>query len=116
VDTPGLLDRPAAERNDIESQAVSALTHAADAVLVLLDPTGECGYPLSVQWDLRADIREQFDVPVLTVANMRDKLEADLDDERVDYHMSVAEGEGVDAVLDAAIDAVGYEPDLPFDG
>jgi nucleolar GTP-binding protein len=115
VDTPGLLDRPAGERNAIESQAVSALTHAADTVLVFLDPTGECGYPLSVQWDLRADIAARFDVPVLTVATMCDKLDADLDDPRVDYQMSVTEGGGVSEVLDAAIEAVGYEPDLPFE-
>jgi len=43
VDTPGLLDRPAEDRNEIESQAVSALEHAADAVLVLVDASGECG-------------------------------------------------------------------------
>jgi nucleolar GTP-binding protein len=116
VDTPGLLDRPPADRNDIESQAVSALEHAADAVLVVLDPTGDCGYPLAVQFDLRADIAARFDAPVLTVANMRDKLDADLDDDRVDYHMSVAEGDGVDEVLTAAVEAVGYEPELPFDG
>ena len=115
VDTPGLLDRPAADRNAIESQAVSALTHAADAVLVFLDPTGECGYPLSVQWDLRADIAARFDVPVLTVATMRDKLDADVADDRVDYQMSVTDGNGVSEALDAAIGAVGYEPDLPFD-
>jgi nucleolar GTP-binding protein len=116
VDTPGLLDRPPADRNDIESQAVSALEHAADAVLVVLDPTGDCGYPLAVQFDLRADIAARFDAPVLTVANMRDKLDADLDDDRVDHHMSVAEGDGVDEVLAAAVEAVGYEPELPFDG
>jgi nucleolar GTP-binding protein len=115
VDTPGLLDRPADERNPIESQAVSALTHAADAVLVFLDPTGECGYPLSAQWDLHADIAARFDVPVLTVATMRDKLDADLDDDRVDHHVSVTEGDGVDAVVDAAVEAVGYEPDFPFE-
>jgi len=84
-------------------------------VLVFLDPTGECGYPRSVQWDLRADVAARFEVPVLTVATMRDKLAVDLDDDRVDYQMSVTEGTGVDEVLDAAIGAVGYEPDLPFE-
>jgi nucleolar GTP-binding protein len=116
VDTPGLLDRPPAERNAIESQAVSALSHAADAVLVVLDPSGTCGYPLDVQEKLREDIEGRFDVPVLTVYNMVDRLDAEergtLDAEHV---MSVTAGENVQGVLDAAIAAVEYEPELPID-
>jgi len=112
VDTPGLLDRPPAERNDIESQAVSALTHAADAVLVLLDASGECGYPVDVQRDLLADVRERFDVPVISVCNKADRSR----DVAADHYMSVTDGENVQAVLAAAIEAVGYEPDLPFEG
>ena len=116
VDTPGLLDRPPEERNDVEAQAVSALTHAADAVLVVLDPTGECGYPLEVQHELRDDVESRFDVPVLTVYNTLDRLTAEqrehLDDELL---MSITEGENVEVVLDAAIEAVDYEPELPVD-
>jgi hypothetical protein len=46
---------------------------------------------------------------------MRDKLDADVADDRVDYQMSVTDGNGVTEALDEAIGAVGYEPDLPFD-
>ena len=112
VDTPGLLDRPAEDRNEIEAQAVSALEHAADAVLVLLDASGDCGYPLADQLELRDDIEGRFDVPVLTVCNKADRSR----DVEADYYMSITEGENVDVVLDAAIDAVDYEPELPFDG
>ncbi len=111
VDTPGLLDRPADERNDIEAQAVSALTHLADCVLVFVDPTGTCGYPLTDQLALRADLVERFDVPVLTVANKAD-LSRDVE---ADLYVSVTEDEGVDEVLDAAVAAVGVEPELPFE-
>ncbi len=111
VDTPGLLDRPPEERNEIESQAVSALEHAADAVLVLLDPTGNCGYPLDQQLELRDAIAERFDVPVLTVANKSD-LSTDVE---ADHYMSVTEGDNVEGVLDAAVEAVDYELELPFD-
>lgn len=117
VDTPGLLDRPPEERNDIESQAVTALTHAADAVLVVLDPSGTCGYPLATQEALLADIQARFDVPVIAVYNMHDRLDAtERDQLDAEYTMSVATGEGVEAVLDAAIEAVDYEPELPIDG
>jgi len=111
VDTPGLLDRPPQERNDIESQAVSALEHLADAVLVLVDPSEECGYPLAQQLELRDAIEARFDVPVLTVGNKRDRST----DVEADHFMSVTEGDNVSGVLDAAIDAVGYEIELPFD-
>ncbi|WP_136688441.1 NOG1 family protein [Halorhabdus amylolytica] len=112
VDTPGLLDRPPEERNDIENQAVSALEHLADAVLVLVDPSGECGFPIDVQLDLRNDILDRFeDAPVLTVANKADRSR----DVEADHYMSVTEDENVEGVLEAAIEAVGYEPELPFE-
>jgi nucleolar GTP-binding protein len=112
VDTPGLLDRPAEERNPIEKQAVSALTHLGDVVLVLVDSSESCGYMLEDQLDLRDDIAEQFPVPVMTVANKSDRS-TDVD---ADYYMSITEDEGVNEALQAAIDAIGYEPELPYDG
>ncbi|MCQ4333539.1 50S ribosome-binding GTPase [Natronomonas sp. F2-12] len=111
IDTPGLLDRPAEERNAIESQAVSALTHLADAVVVLLDASGDCGYPLDRQLDLLAEIEATFEAPVLAVCNKSDRSR-DVD---ADHYMSVETGEGVEGVVDAAIGAIGYEPELPFE-
>src|SRR6056297_3162133 len=80
VDTPGLLDRPPQDRNAIESQAVSAIEHLADCVLVFLDPSGACGYPIERQLELRDAVAAQFesvDVPVLTVANKVDRFDPD---------------------------------------
>ncbi len=114
IDTPGLLDRPPEDRNEVESQAVSALEHAADAVLVVLDPSVDCGYPLDVQRSLRDDIEAQFDVPVLSVFNKSDRVEGQSFPD-ADYMMSVTEGTNVDEVLMAAIEAVDYEPELPID-
>ncbi|SDJ43141.1 nucleolar GTP-binding protein [Halovenus aranensis] len=114
VDTPGLLDRPADERNEVESQAVSALEHAADAVLVVLDPSVDCGYPLDVQRSLRDDIEAQFDVPVLSVFNKRDRVEGEVFED-ADQMMSVRDDDNVEGVLMAAIEAVDYEPELPID-
>ncbi|WP_424019968.1 NOG1 family protein [Halorientalis pallida] len=112
VDTPGLLDRPPEDRNEIESQAVSALEHLADAVLVMVDASGECGYPLDVQLELRDALAARFaDVPVLTVCNKSDRST----DVEADLYMSVTEGENVQETLDAAVEAVGYEPELPYD-
>ncbi|THE65075.1 GTP-binding protein [Salinadaptatus halalkaliphilus] len=120
VDTPGLLDRPPQERNEIESQAVSAVEHLADCMLVMVDPSGECGYPLESQLELRDSITAQFeDVPVLTVANKVDREDVWDDSLReelaADYRMSVETGENVDTVLEAAVDAIDHEPTLPFE-
>lgn len=110
IDTPGLLDRPEEERNGIERQAVSALEHLADAVLFVVDASGECGYPLADQLELRDEVRDRFDVPVLTVCNKADRS-TDVD---ADVYMSVTEGENVDETLDAAVEAVDWQPtDLP---
>ncbi|GAA0295472.1 NOG1 family protein [Halarchaeum salinum] len=118
VDTPGLLDRPADERNDIEEQAVSALTHLADAVLFMVDASATCGYPLEDQLALRADVRGTFikeddadeeEIGFLTVCNKSD-LSTDVE---ADAYMSVETGEGVEDALGAAIDATGYELELP---
>ncbi len=111
VDTPGLLDRPASDRNEIEAQAVSALEHLADTVLVVVDASERCGYPLSEQLNLRDEIETQFDVPVITVCNKADYSR----DVTAEYYMSVTEGDGLEDVLTAALDAVDHEPELPFE-
>lgn len=112
VDTPGLLDRPPEERNEIESQAVSALTHLADCVLVFVDASEACGYPLDAQLALRDAVESRFDVPVVTVCSKADRSR-DLD---ADYYLSVEAGEGITELLTGSIAAIGYEPELPFEG
>ncbi|MFB6227424.1 MAG: NOG1 family protein [Halobacteriales archaeon] len=127
VDTPGLLDRPEAERNDIEEQAVSALVHAADAVLVMVDASETCGYQLDAQLALRDAVAERFAVPVLTICNKADlstAVEADAytsvtAETEVAGRKSADAGrhvESLDSVLDRAVEAVGYEPELPYEG
>lgn len=112
IDTPGLLDRPPAERNEIERQAISAITHAADCLLVMIDASETCGYPVADQLALRDQLAETFgEVPTLTVCNKAD-LETEV---RADHFVSVTEGKGLEEVIDAAVAAIGYEPELPFD-
>jgi nucleolar GTP-binding protein len=111
VDTPGVLDRPSEERNAIESQAVSALEHLADAVLYMVDASGACGYPLEDQLELLEEVESRFDVPVIVVCNKSDRST----DVEADHYMSIETGENVEDVLDAMIEAVGYEPELPFE-
>ncbi len=112
IDTPGLLDRPEDERNNIERQAVGAIEHLADTILFFVDPSGDCGYPLDVQLELRDSVAARFedrDIPVLTICNKSDRST----DVEADAYMSITNNEGVEEVLELAIEAVDFEPDLP---
>ncbi len=60
IDTPGLLDRPIYQRNDIEKQAIAALTHLADIIVFVLDPSETCGYLLKDQLNLLSQIQNLF--------------------------------------------------------
>lgn len=111
IDTPGLLDRPATERNDIESQAVSALEHLADCILVFVDASAECGYPVDVQLALRDELESRFAVPVRTVCAKADRSR----EIEADQYLSTPEEEGVEELLETAIEQVDHTIELPFE-
>ncbi|NPV62022.1 MAG: NOG1 family protein [Methanotrichaceae archaeon] len=98
VDTPGLLDRPLSERNEIERQSIAALSHLQGVVLFIVDPAEHCGYPLESQMRLADDLKNQIALPMLVVANKSDLKEL----EGVPQ-MSTLSGEGVNAVLEMLV-------------
>ena len=107
VDTPGLLDRPAEERNGMEKQAVEALEHLADVVVFVLDPSETCGYTVEEQRTLLREVRE-LDAPVLVVSN-----KADLGAEYDDADVTVAATDNADALRDAVLDALAADRQKP---
>lgn len=105
VDTPGLLDRPISERNDIELQAILALQHLGDVILFILDPSETSGYPMEDQERLLEEMRRTFTIPIIAVANKSDLLE-----EEAPYpRMSTLNNEGVQEVFEDLIDIIGVE-------
>ena len=60
TDTPGLLARADAERNDMEGLTLAALEHLDNVVLFVVDLTGECGTGVRAQLEVRSEIRERF--------------------------------------------------------
>jgi len=94
VDTPGILDRPAEERNQIEKQALSAIMNVAQVVLFILDPSEHCGYPMEVQLHLLKEVKGMVTVPLVVAAN-----KSDIAVTEGYLTMSTGEGTGIDAVL-----------------
>jgi nucleolar GTP-binding protein len=95
IDTPGILDRPADERNAIERQALSAIMNVANVVLFIIDPSEHCGYPIEVQRRLLDEVAGLVSVPIVAVANKSDIVRSDRD-----LTMSTETGEGVSEILE----------------
>lgn len=73
IDTPGVLDHPLEERNNIEMQSITALAHLHCAVLYFLDISQQCGYSIEQQVSLFANISPLFvNKPVMLVASKVD--------------------------------------------
>lgn len=73
IDTPGLLDRPLSEKNEIEKQAIAALRHLADIIIFISDPSETCGYLLDDQLHMLSQIKGIFkEIPFIIVENKVD--------------------------------------------
>jgi len=68
VDTPGILDRPASERNPIERQALIALQYLPDVVVFIFDPSLSCGYELQAQENLFKEVLTTFPTTPIVIA------------------------------------------------
>ncbi len=75
IDTPGLLDRPVQDMNEIELNAMVALEHLADLVLYIFDASETSGYQLESQINLYNEISHVFKTPIQCVFNKMDLVE-----------------------------------------
>jgi|TARA_B110000881_G_scaffold221114_1_gene248946 nucleolar GTP-binding protein len=60
MDTPGLLDRPDSDRNDMEKQGIAALNHLEPVIVFLTDLSGTSGYTIDTQKALHAELKERY--------------------------------------------------------
>ncbi len=105
IDTPGLLDRPVLEMNDIEMNAIVALEHLADAILFIFDGSETCGFHLESQYNLLKQIEKIFDdIPIIYLFN---KMDIEQDEEYINQFVdnpestlfiSALDGEGIDKI------------------
>lgn len=98
LDTPGLLDRPIFERNEIELQAITALTRLDAVVLFIIDPSQSCGYLVEDQLNLAKDIEQNIELPIIIVANKSDRDDFS-EISGVEYIMSTLDGTGTEEIL-----------------
>jgi len=75
IDTPGLLDRPVRDMNDIELRAMVALEHLADLIIFIFDVSETSGYSFDSQLRLYEELKNIFDTPILCIFNKVDLVE-----------------------------------------
>ena len=89
VDTPGLLDRPMQERNDIEMQAIAALEHLGSLVLFILDVSESSGSSMDEQLHLLTEVQELLPEEEILVCiskgDLLDGLPEDWGDSELSY-------------------------------
>lgn len=97
IDTPGILDRPTEEMNNIEMQSIYAVAHIRSCVLYFMDLSEQCGFSVAEQVKLFHSIKPLFaNKTVMVVVNKIDIMRPeDLDEERKALMATVA-GENVE--------------------
>ena len=115
VDTPGILDRPVEEMNEIERRAVAALKHLKAVTVFLLDPSRDSYYKFEQQVSVLRSVAQFIGRDKLIVVfNKIDRV----DDSRkaecrkivesmgfsVDLEISALLGYGIDRVLQLVIE------------
>lgn len=80
IDTPGILDRPYEERNEMEKKALLALKDIVGPVLFIFDGSGQSGYTYESQERLYNEIKEILRKPIIRVQSKID-LEQEIREE-----------------------------------
>ena len=106
IDTPGLLDRPLSERNEVEKQAILALKHLGDVIIYIFDPSEYCGFPIEEQMHLFEEIYSEFgEFPFIVAINKVDIAE----DEKVRTVEEFVRVKGLEPVKISALTGEGLE-------
>ncbi|ESW98912.1 hypothetical protein KL918_001697 [Ogataea parapolymorpha] len=98
IDTPGILDRPTEEMNNIEMQSIYAIAHLRSCVLYFMDLSEQCGFSIEAQVKLFHSIKPLFaNKSVLVVVNKTDIIRIeDLEESQAQLVKSVMDVPGVE--------------------
>jgi len=94
TDTPGLLLRDPALRNNMENLTMATLSFLPTSVLFVMDLTGQCGTNVSQQLGIRRELLDEFPhkewIDVFTKADLVFTEEGQLNNETADLEAHVA--------------------------
>ena len=106
IDTPGLLDRPLSERNEVERQAILALKHLGKVIVYIFDPSEYCGFPIEEQMHLFEEIYKEFgEFPFIVVLNKVDIA----DEEKIKQVEEFVRDRGLKPLRISALNGEGLE-------
>jgi len=72
IDTPGILDRPIEEMNEIEKKSILALNYLANLIIYIFDLTETCGYSIEEQINLLNNIKKIFNKEIILYFSKKD--------------------------------------------
>lgn len=100
IDTPGILDRPTEEMNNIEMQSIYAIAHLRSCVLYFMDLSEQCGFSIEAQVKLFHSIKPLFaNKSVMVVMNKSDIIKVeDLEADKQELLKTIADTPGVDVM------------------
>ncbi|CAR23616.1 Nucleolar GTP-binding protein 1 [Lachancea thermotolerans] len=106
IDTPGILDRPTEEMNNIEMQSIYAIAHLRSCVLYFMDLSEQCGFTIEAQAKLFHSIKPLFaNKSVMVVINKTDIIRPeDLDEERAALLKGIADMPGVEIMPTSCVE------------
>lgn len=97
MDTPGLLDRPDLDRNDMEKQGIAALNHLEPVIVFLTDLSGTSGYSVETQKSLHEELKTRYSdypwVDVYSKSDLEPEASLEYDDS---ISVSVMNDEGIE--------------------
>ena len=108
VDTPGLLDRPMSERNNIEMQAIAALENIGDVLLFLIDSTANATTSLEEQMNLLEEVTGLISERPIIIVHSK----SDLHEKRSLEHkvaVSSITGEGIEELRRTLVEMIGAD-------
>ena len=107
MDTPGLLDRPDLERNDMEKQGIAAFDYLEPVIVFLTDLTGTSGYSIEMQTNLRDELKLRYPkcqwIDVFSKKDLDFENKANFEDA---IEVSAYKEEGIDFFKDKLLETI----------